>query len=49
LYFSGIEVISVDMENPESCKAALKGAYGAFLVTSFIEHFDWDREVLQVR
>jgi uncharacterized protein YbjT (DUF2867 family) len=49
LHFTGIEVVKVDMDDKASCKEALKGAYGVFLVTNFWEIHDEEREVLQVR
>ena len=46
--FSGIALVHVNMDDPISCKEALKGAYGAFLVTNFFDRFSLDFEVQQV-
>lgn len=45
----GIEVIKGDLDDEASVEAALKGTYGAFLVTNFWEHFSKEKEVCQVR
>ncbi|XP_040212207.1 nmrA-like family domain-containing protein 1 [Rana temporaria] len=44
---AGAEVVSADLDNETSVKAALKGTYGAFVVTNFWEHMDKDKEVKQ--
>lgn len=41
---AGIEVVAGDTDNAASLAAALDGAYGAFCVTNFWEHFSADRE-----
>lgn len=43
----GIEVVAADADKPETLGAALAGAYGAFVVTNFWEHFNVDREGMQ--
>lgn len=43
----GIEVVAADTDAPESLDAALAGAYGAFCVTNFWEHFSAARERVQ--
>jgi len=43
----GIDVIKVDMDDATSCKQALKGAHGVFLVTNYWELHDENREVQQ--
>ncbi|KAM8960346.1 nmrA-like family domain-containing protein 1 [Pelodytes ibericus] len=43
----GAEVVAGDLENKKSLEAALTGAYGAFVVTNFWEHFNKDKEVTQ--
>nr|XP_005601920.1 nmrA-like family domain-containing protein 1 [Equus caballus]XP_008530578.1 PREDICTED: putative nmrA-like family domain-containing protein ENSP00000305954 [Equus przewalskii] len=43
----GIEVIKGDLDDEASVEAALKGTYGAFLVTNFWEHFSKEKEVCQ--
>ena len=40
----GVEVVAADTDKPETLDAALAGAYGAFCVTNFWEHFSADRE-----
>ncbi|VTJ67111.1 nmrA-like family domain-containing protein 1 [Marmota monax] len=43
----GAEVVKGDLNDKASVEAALKGAYGAFVVTNFWEHFSKDKEVCQ--
>jgi uncharacterized protein YbjT (DUF2867 family) len=43
----GVDVIKADLDDAESIKQALSGAYGAFLVTNYWEHKDSDREIQQ--
>lgn len=43
----GIEVVAADADKPETLGAALAGAYGAFVVTNFWEHFSVEREGVQ--
>ncbi len=43
----GIEVVAGDIDDPSTLPAALAGAYGAFCVTNFWEHFSVDREGVQ--
>ena len=45
----GAEVVAVDVDDPTSLEAAFEGAYGAFCVTFFWEHFSPEREVAQAR
>ncbi|XP_069838298.1 nmrA-like family domain-containing protein 1 [Dendropsophus ebraccatus] len=44
---AGAEVISADLENEKSLEAALRGAYGAFVVTNAHEGGKKDKEVIQ--
>ncbi|XP_073414751.1 nmrA-like family domain-containing protein 1 [Dendrobates tinctorius] len=44
---AGAEVVSADLENEKSLEAALSGAYGAFVVTNFWDHFSKEKEVKQ--
>ncbi|XP_072273452.1 nmrA-like family domain-containing protein 1 [Pyxicephalus adspersus] len=44
---SGAEVVAADLDDEKSLKTALKGAYGAFVVTNFWEHLDKDKEIKQ--
>jgi uncharacterized protein YbjT (DUF2867 family) len=43
----GVEVVAADADKPETLAAALDGAYGAFVVTNFWEHFSAEREGAQ--
>jgi uncharacterized protein YbjT (DUF2867 family) len=45
----GAEVVAVDVDDPESLKAAFAGAYGAYCVTFFWEHFSPAKELEQAR
>ncbi|KAM4698085.1 nmrA-like family domain-containing protein 1 [Rhinophrynus dorsalis] len=44
---AGAEVVSADLDNEKCLVAALCGAYGAFVITNFWEHFSKDKEVTQ--
>lgn len=43
----GVEVVGADADDPPSLAPALAGAYGAFCVTNFWEHFSAEREGAQ--
>lgn len=43
----GAEVVQADLDDVESLKNAFKGAYGAFCVTNFWEHFSPEKEIAQ--
>jgi len=45
----GAEVVAADVDDPESLKGAFEGAYGAFCVTFFWEHFSPEKEMEQAR
>lgn len=45
----GAEVVAVDVDDPDSLKRAFNGAYGAFCVTFFWEHFSPEKEIAQAR
>ncbi len=45
----GVEVVTADIDNLESMKNAFKGAYGAFCLTNFWEHFSAEKEVAQAK
>jgi uncharacterized protein YbjT (DUF2867 family) len=45
----GAEVIQADIEAPEALDRAFNGAWGAFLVTNFWEHFSPEKELSQAR
>ena len=44
---AGVEVMVADADDPESLERAFAGAYGAFCVTNFWEHFSPERELAQ--
>ena len=44
---AGAEVVVADLDEEASVQAALRGAYGAFFVTNFWEHFSPQREKAQ--
>ncbi|UHQ19165.1 NmrA/HSCARG family protein [Lysobacter sp. KIS68-7] len=46
---AGAEVVAADLDDEASLERALKGAYGAFFVTNFWEHFSPDKELAQAR
>jgi uncharacterized protein YbjT (DUF2867 family) len=46
---AGAEVVAGDIDKPETLGKAFAGAYGAFCVTNFWEHFSAEREVTQAR
>jgi uncharacterized protein YbjT (DUF2867 family) len=46
---AGAEVVAGDADKPETLGAAFEGAYGAFLVTNYWEHFSPERELTQAR
>ncbi len=43
----GTEVVAADIDNLESLKEAFQGAYGAYCVTNFWEHFSPEKEIAQ--
>src|SRR5206468_7816165 len=43
----GAEVVRADIDDGESMKRAFTGAYGAFCVTNFWEHFSAEKETAQ--
>ena len=45
----GAEVVRADMDDLESVNKAFSGAYGAFCVTNFWEHFSADKEKAQAK
>jgi uncharacterized protein YbjT (DUF2867 family) len=45
----GAEVVQADVDDVESLKIAFAGAYGAFCVTFFWEHFSPEREAAQAK
>jgi uncharacterized protein YbjT (DUF2867 family) len=45
----GAEVVAADLDDVESLKRAFAGAYGAFCLTNFWEHFSADKELAQAK
>ena len=45
----GAEVVAADVDDPATISSAFEGAYGAFCVTFFWEHFSPAKELEQVR
>ena len=45
----GVEVVEADLDDVESLKKAFKGAYGAFCVTNYWEHYSPEKENRQVK
>lgn len=45
----GAEVVAADLDDVDSLKRAFAGAYGAFLLTNFWEHFSPEKEFAQAR
>lgn len=45
----GAEIIKADVDDVESIKKALEGAYGAYFVTFFWAHFSPEKEIAEVR
>jgi uncharacterized protein YbjT (DUF2867 family) len=45
----GAEVVQADLDDAASLARAFAGAYGAFCLTNFWEHFSADKEVAQAR
>ena len=43
----GAEVVEADLDDAASLKRAFAGAYGAYCVTNFWEHFSAERELAQ--
>jgi uncharacterized protein YbjT (DUF2867 family) len=46
---AGAEVISADLDDLNSLNKAFEGAYGAFCVTNYWEHFSPEKEIAQAR
>lgn len=44
----GAEVVRCDLDDPASVEEALKGVYGAFVVTNFWDHHSKEKEACQV-
>ncbi len=46
---AGADVVAGDADDPASIRRAFTGAYGAFCLTNFWEHFSPERELIQAR
>lgn len=46
---SGAEVVGADLDDEASIRSAFEGAYGAYCVTFFWDHFSPDKELAQAR
>jgi uncharacterized protein YbjT (DUF2867 family) len=46
---AGAEVVAADADDPATLRRAFTGAYGAFCLTNFWEHFSPERELTQAR
>jgi uncharacterized protein YbjT (DUF2867 family) len=46
---AGAEVVAADLDNPATLGKAFAGAYGAFCLTNFWEHFSPEKELEQAR
>jgi uncharacterized protein YbjT (DUF2867 family) len=46
---AGADVVAADTDNPATLGRAFSGAYGAFCLTNFWEHFSPERELTQAR
>ncbi len=46
---AGAEVVGADLDKPETLARAFAGAYGAFTLTNFWEHFSPEKELAQAR
>lgn len=49
LQAAGVEVVRADADDPATLGRAFAGAYGAFCVTNFWEHFSPERELTQAK
>ncbi|OJJ46841.1 hypothetical protein ASPZODRAFT_131733 [Penicilliopsis zonata CBS 506.65] len=43
----GVEVVQADLNDSESLRTAIRGAYGVYAVTNFWEHLDGQKEIEQ--
>ncbi|MEJ2703088.1 MAG: NmrA family NAD(P)-binding protein, partial [Sedimentisphaerales bacterium] len=43
----GAEIVKADLDDVESLKRAFRGAYGAYCVTNYWEHFSPEKEIAQ--
>lgn len=45
----GAEIVVADIDDPESIRRAMEGAYGAFCVTFFWAHFSPEKEIAEIK
>jgi len=45
----GAEVVAADVDHPDSVQKALEGAYGAYFVTFFWDHYSPEKEIEQAK
>jgi len=45
----GADVVAVDVDDPTSLRKAFAGAYGAYCVTFFWEHFSPEKEIAEIK
>lgn len=45
----GVEMVKADLDDVDSLKKAMEGAYGAFFLTNFWEHMDAKKEMSQLK
>lgn len=45
----GVQVVAADLDDIESLKRAFEGAYGAFALTNYWEHFSPEKELAQAK
>ncbi len=46
---AGAEVVNADLDDVDSLRHAFEGAYGAFCVTNYWEHFSGDKEIAHAK
>jgi len=49
LVSQGAEIVKADLDDPASIAQAFQGAFGAYCVTNFWEHFSPEKEIAQAR
>src|SRR6267154_1786340 len=45
----GADIVTADLDDARSVERALEGAYGAYFVTNFWEHYSADKELAQAK
>src|SRR5512134_1070456 len=46
---AGAEIVAADLDDASAVRRAMTGAYGAYCVTNFWEHFSPEKELAQAR